>query len=49
MKKNIFSEFCGDIAKNIRTALTSFYESLILCVETQEEFGLPVSSEYQHY
>ncbi|CAG9809697.1 unnamed protein product [Chironomus riparius] len=47
---NILSvEFCGDIAKNVRTALTNFYESLILCVETQDQFGPPLSEEYNYY
>jgi hypothetical protein len=41
-----YSEFSGAIPKNVRTALTSFYELLILCVETQSEFGPAASENY---
>ena len=43
-----FSELVGDIAKNVRVAVTNFFESIILCTETQNEFG-PASEEYNHY
>lgn len=42
------SEFVGDIAKNVRTAITNLFESLTLCAETQNEFGPPVSDSYEH-
>ncbi|KAG5673557.1 hypothetical protein PVAND_003596 [Polypedilum vanderplanki] len=48
-ENNLKVEFIGDIAKNVRVALTNFYESIILCVETQKQFGPPVSEEYSHY
>lgn len=38
--------FSGDLAKHVRVALTSFYESLILCCETMDQFGPPKSLKY---
>lgn len=43
------SEFAGDIAKNVRVAATAFFEALILCCETQNEFGPAVTELYDHY
>jgi hypothetical protein len=44
-----FRQFTGDIAKNVRVGITNFFETLILCCETQNEFGPPVSEAYDHY
>lgn len=43
-----FSEFVAEAAKNIRVATTSFFEALIICTETQNEFGPPVSEQYDY-
>lgn len=40
--------FIGDIAKNIRVGVTAFFESLILCCETLQEFGPAQSESYSH-
>lgn len=32
-------KFTGDTAKNIRTAITSFFEGYLLCVDTIKQFG----------
>ncbi|XP_035792615.1 EKC/KEOPS complex subunit Lage3-like [Anopheles albimanus] len=42
-------DLVGEQSKNLRVALTSFLESLILCCETLEQFGPPVSEQYSHY
>lgn len=44
----LFSELVADIVKNVRVATTSIFESLILCSETQNKFGPPVSEQYDH-
>lgn len=35
----VLVKFTGDSAKNIRTAITSFFEGYLLCVETIKQFG----------
>lgn len=42
-------EFNGQQAKNVRVGVTSFFESLILCCETLDQFGPAVSDTYEHY
>lgn len=42
-------QFTGALAKNVRVALTAFYDSLILCCETMHEFGPPHSDKYEHH
>lgn len=42
-------EFNGEQAKNVRVGVTSFFESLILCCETLNQFGPAVSDKYEHY
>lgn len=42
-------EFNGEQAKNVRVGVTSFFESLILCCETLDQFGPAVSDKYEHY
>lgn len=39
----------GDQAKNVRVALTSFFEAIILCCETMEQFGPPTTEKYDFY
>ncbi|XP_058117908.1 uncharacterized protein LOC131287103 [Anopheles ziemanni] len=39
----------GEHAKHVRVGLTSFFDSLILCCETLDQFGPPVSEQYTHY
>lgn len=41
-----YRKFTGD--PKVRVAVTNFFESIILCVETQNEFGPPVSEQYDH-
>lgn len=41
-------EFNGQQAKNVRVGVTSFFESLILCCETLDQFGPAVSDKYEH-
>jgi len=48
-ENNLEVELIGDIAKSVRVAVTNFFESLILCTETQNEFGPPVSEQFNHY
>uniref|UniRef100_A0A182J5N2 Uncharacterized protein n=1 Tax=Anopheles atroparvus TaxID=41427 RepID=A0A182J5N2_ANOAO len=38
----------GNHAKHVRVGLTSFFDSLILCCETLDQFGPPVSEQYDH-
>ncbi|XP_046743715.1 uncharacterized protein LOC124409851 isoform X2 [Diprion similis] len=40
--------FTGTEARKVRVGLTSFFESLLLVVETLKEFG-PPAPEYTHY
>ncbi|XP_059608558.1 EKC/KEOPS complex subunit LAGE3 [Phlebotomus argentipes] len=40
--------FSGNTAKSLRTGLTSFLDSLILCCETMDAFG-PPCEKYSHY
>ncbi|XP_052861790.1 EKC/KEOPS complex subunit LAGE3 [Anopheles cruzii] len=42
-------ELSGEQPKNVRVGLTAFLESLILCCETLDQFGPPVSEQYLHY
>ncbi|XP_055596798.1 EKC/KEOPS complex subunit LAGE3 [Uranotaenia lowii] len=42
-------EFRGETAKHVRVGVTSFFESLILCCETLDQFGPPTTEQYQHY
>lgn len=42
-------EFNGQQAKNVRVGVTSFFESLLLCCETLDQFGPPTSEKYEHY
>lgn len=42
-------EFNGQHAKNVRVGVTSFFESLLLCCETLDQFGPPTSEKYEHY
>jgi len=49
LSENILEvDFVGDIPKSVRVAVTNFFETLILCTETQNEFGAP-AVEYNHY
>ncbi|XP_012257780.2 uncharacterized protein LOC105687043 isoform X2 [Athalia rosae] len=41
-------QFTGTEARKVRVGLTSFFENLILVVETMKEFGPPVP-EYTYY
>lgn len=40
--------FSGEQAKNVRVGMTSFFESLILCCETLDQFGSP-TEKYEFY
>nr|XP_046480712.1 uncharacterized protein LOC124218233 isoform X2 [Neodiprion pinetum] len=40
--------FTGTEARKVRVGLTSFFESLLLVLETLKEFG-PPAPEYTHY
>jgi len=40
-------EFTGELAKNVRVGVSSFFESLLLCCETIREFGQP-TEEYKY-
>lgn len=42
------ADFTGELAKNVRVGLTSFFQSLMLCCETIKEFGPPLE-KYDHY
>ncbi|XP_053683059.1 EKC/KEOPS complex subunit LAGE3 [Sabethes cyaneus] len=42
-------EFRGQQAKNVRVGVNSFFESLLLCCETLQQFGPPVTESYNHY
>ncbi|XP_053668297.1 uncharacterized protein LOC128718702 [Anopheles marshallii] len=42
-------ELAGEQAKNVRVAVSSSCDSLILCCETLNQFGAPVSEKYDHY
>ncbi|XP_035899165.1 EKC/KEOPS complex subunit LAGE3 [Anopheles stephensi] len=42
-------ELSGEQAKNVRVGVTSFCELLLLCCETLEQFGPPLSDKYAHY
>ncbi|XP_033232572.1 uncharacterized protein Tcs6 [Drosophila pseudoobscura] len=37
--------FCADQVKNLRTAISSFFEALLLCQDTIKQFGDPTSAE----
>lgn len=41
--------FNGQQAKNVRVGVTAFFESLLLCCETLEQFGPATSEKYDHY
>lgn len=43
------AEFLAPGARVLRVAVNSFIERLILCIETMEKFGPPLSLEYSHY
>ncbi|XP_053671062.1 uncharacterized protein LOC128721344 [Anopheles nili] len=45
----VLLELSGKQAKNVRVAVTSFFEALLLCCDTLEQFGAPVSEQYDHY
>lgn len=45
----LFSIFSGSLAKHVRVAVTSFFEGIILCSETMDQFGPAQSDEYQFY
>ncbi|XP_055535367.1 EKC/KEOPS complex subunit LAGE3 [Wyeomyia smithii] len=42
-------EFRGQQTKNIRVGVNSFFESLLLCCETLQQFGPPKTDSYSHY
>lgn len=42
-------EFRGEPAKTIRVGVGSFFDALILCCETIEQFGPATSEQYAHY
>lgn len=45
----LIAEFLAPGARLLRVAVNSFMERLILCIETMEKFGPPVSHEYTHF
>ncbi|XP_058461183.1 EKC/KEOPS complex subunit LAGE3 [Malaya genurostris] len=46
---SLLVELRGQQAKNVRVGVNSFFESLLLCCETINQFGPVVSDEYHHY
>uniref|UniRef100_A0A1Q3G2M4 L antigen family member 3 n=1 Tax=Culex tarsalis TaxID=7177 RepID=A0A1Q3G2M4_CULTA len=46
---HLLVEFRGEQAKNVRVGVGSFFESLILCCETIDQFGPATSKQYEHY
>lgn len=45
----LIAEFLAPGARVLRVAVNSFMERLILCIETMEKFGPPLSQEYTHF
>lgn len=44
-----FSKFTASLAKQLRVALTNFFESVSLIADTAEFAGDPVSEKYDYF
>ncbi|XP_052888882.1 EKC/KEOPS complex subunit LAGE3 [Anopheles moucheti] len=50
LEENILRlDLTGEQAKNVRVAVSSACDSILLCCETLNQFGAPVSDKYDHY
>lgn len=43
------AKFSAELARQIRTAVNSFFENIILIIQTFETLGNPVSESYSHH
>lgn len=46
--QHILVNFSAEQAKHIRVGVNSFFEALILCTETMDQFG-PPAEQYDHH